>query len=488
MKNEVRVRFAPSPTGFLHIGGARTALFNWLYAKNRGGKFILRIEDTDRERSTMESEDVILRAMKWLGLEWDEGPETGGDYGPYRQSDRLDIYRKYSHKLLNEKKAFKCYCTPEELEAHREEALKNEKLPVYSGRCRNLDARQIEEFEREGRKPSIRFEVPQGIEITVNDYCKGEVKFNSDLIGDFVIEKSDGFPSYNFAVVVDDMLMKITDVIRGDDHLTNTPKQILLYKALGFEVPEFAHIPMILGPDGSRLSKRHGATSVEEYQKQGYVKEALVNFLALLGWNPKNDEEIMTVENIIQKFKLEDVIKSPAVFNTEKLKWMNSQYIKNMELEKLAEISENFVDKSIFDISDKTWFAKILKTAREPISLLTEINSQLVYYFDSTLDKTVNDSIVEIYKVPTAFSVLDNFIQKIENADNDKFDFEGLKPLLKDTQKECNVKGKELFMPLRVALTYKTEGPGVYEMLLALGKEKSLKRMKEFKEKVKNHE
>lgn len=481
----MRVRFAPSPTGYLHIGGARTALFNWLLAKNTGGKFILRIEDTDQQRSTQASEDVILRAMKWLGLDWDEGPETGGEYGPYRQSERLDTYKEYVNKLLENKKAFKCYCTQEELEKAKEESIKNGEEPIYSGKCRNLSEEQIKKYEQEGRKPVIRFRVPQNQTIELNDLSRGKIEFDSNLIGDFVLQKSDGFPSYNFAVVIDDFLMKITHVVRGDDHITNTPKQIMLYKALEANVPEFAHIPMILGNDGSRLSKRHGATSVEEYQKEGYLKEAVVNYLSLLGWSPKNNDEIMELDNIIERFNLKDVSKSPAVFDNNKLKWMNSQYIKKVDIEYLADVIKPFIDNEKYEIKDKDWLVKALEIAREPITLLTEINEQLVYFFDSTIDKTVSEDIKEIFSNESAFIVIDKYVEKLKEIKEEDYNYESLRDALKFVQKEYKIKGKELFMPMRVALTYKTSGPGIYPMLLILGKEKSIKRIEEFREAIK---
>ncbi|MCK9225584.1 MAG: glutamate--tRNA ligase [Candidatus Muirbacterium halophilum] len=481
---ECRVRFAPSPTGYLHIGGARTALFNWLLAKRYNGKFILRIEDTDQERSTKDSEEVIFRAMKWLGLDWDEGPLNGGDFGPYRQSERLYIYREYAQKLVAQKKAFKCYCTNEELDEERKKCLEQGKDAVYSGRCRNLSSDEVQKFEKEGRKPVIRFEVPKDKQILFTDLSRGDVKFDSNLIGDFVLLKTDGFPSYNFAVVIDDYSMKITHVIRGDDHLTNTPKQILLYEALKAKIPEFAHIPMILGNDGSRLSKRHGATSVEEYQKDGFIKEAVVNYLSLLGWSPKSNEEIIPIESIIEKFELKDVSKSPAVFDNTKLRWMNSQYIQSIDIDKLVDYAIPFVDKKLYDISDKAFFKRIMTVISEPITVLADVNKEMVYYFDNTIDKTIDEEIKEIFSKESAFTVVENYIERLGNIPENDYNEESLKQALRTIQNEFKIKGKELFMPMRVALTYKTSGPGVYEMLIVLGKERSLKRMKEFLEAI----
>lgn len=482
--SQVRVRFAPSPTGFLHIGGARTALFNWLFARNKKGIFVLRIEDTDQERSTKESEDVILRAMKWLGMDWDEGPETGGDYGPYRQSERLNIYKEYAQRLLGEGKAYRCFCTQEELDLQRQEAKEKGEFQGYTGKCRDLTEDQIKEYEAQGRKSVLRLRINEDEEIVINDLCRGMINFSSNEFGDFVLVKSDGFPSYNFAVVVDDMLMKISHVIRGDDHITNTPRQVMLYKAFNTKVPEFAHIPMILGNDGSRLSKRHGATSVEEYRDQGYMKDATVNYLSLLGWSPKNDQEIIEVDETIKRFSLEDVSRSPAVFDNTKLKWMNGQYIRNCEMDTLIKEVSPFIDKEKYEIENKEWLAKALKIAREHMTLLTDINEQLTYFFDKTLDKTLNEEILKIFEKESAFIVVDEYIKRLEDLEADKFYYEPLRDNLKVIMNEHNIKGKDLFMPLRVALTYSTSGPGVYPMLQVLGKEHSIDRMKEFVQKV----
>ncbi|MGM0608783.1 MAG: glutamate--tRNA ligase [Candidatus Muiribacteriota bacterium] len=486
MKNDkmVRVRFAPSPTGFLHIGGARTALFNWLFAKKHGGKFILRVEDTDKKRSTSDSEEAIYSSLKWLGLDWDEGPGKNGEYGPYRQSERIELYKKYIKKLLDEKKAYRCFCTPEELEKERKKALEEGKTPVYSGKCLNLTQKEKDMYMLEGRKPSIRFKVPSNKKIVLNDICRGRIEFDTNLTGDFIIEKSDSYPSYNFAVVVDDFLMDISHVIRGDDHITNTPRQIMLYQALDKKVPFFAHIPMILGGDGSRLSKRHGATSVEEYKKEGFLKEVVFNFLSLLGWSPKNDEEIMSTEDIISRFKLKEVSKSPAVFDIEKLKWMNGIYIRNSNLDYIKDCVYPFVNKNKFNVKNDEKFRAIVKVAREYITVLPDINNELNYFFEETVDKTITEEIREVYAESGALAVLTSYIEKIKEIEEHSFDFDNLKKALKETSRECKAKGRGLFMPLRIALTYKTSGPGVYPMLMALGKEASLKRLLEFKKNI----
>ncbi|MGB9613702.1 MAG: glutamate--tRNA ligase, partial [Candidatus Margulisiibacteriota bacterium] len=307
----VRVRFAPSPTGALHIGGARTALFNWLFARNQKGKFILRIEDTDRSRSTLEAEQAIFDGLEWLGIDWDEGPRVGGSFGPYFQTERKEIYQKYAQQLLAEGKAYFCFCTPEELEQKRKEAEARKEAPRYDGHCRKLSEAEIKKKLESGIPKVIRFLLPPIGETKVEDLIRGKVVFKNELLDDFVLLKSDGYPTYNFACVIDDHLMEITHVIRGDDHLSNTPRQILLYQAFGWELPKFAHIPMILGKDRTRLSKRHGATSVIAYRDQGYLPEAVINYIAKLGWGYK-DQEIFSREELIEKFSLEGVNKNPA--------------------------------------------------------------------------------------------------------------------------------------------------------------------------------
>ena len=304
MDKEIRLRFAPSPTGPFHIGGARSALFNWLLARKTGGKLVLRIEDTDLERSSRESEENIMNALRWLGLNWDEGVDIGGNYGPYRQTERLNLYKQYTERLLAEGKAYYCYCTDEELEAERQELAARSQMPRYMGKCRSLTKEQAASYERAGRKPTVRFKVPAGRQIVVNDLVRGDVVFESDGIGDFVIVKSDGIPTYNYAVVIDDALMRITHVIRAEEHLSNTPRQCLVYDALGFARPVFGHISLILGKDRTKMSKRHGATSVEQYRRLGYSPKGIVNFLALLGWAPNSEQEIFTIEELVKAFSM----------------------------------------------------------------------------------------------------------------------------------------------------------------------------------------
>lgn len=462
MAERVRVRFAPSPTGHLHIGGARTALFNWLYARHNKGTFILRVEDTDKTRSTEEYINSIIEGMKWLNLDWDEGP--------YRQTDRFDVYRRYADKLLKEGKAYYCYCSPEELEQRRQEALAQGKSPKYDGRCKNLKEPVPE------RKPAVRFKMPQEGETVVNDLIKGRVAFENVYLDDLIIMRSDGTPTYNFTVVVDDVDMNITHVIRGDDHLNNTPKQIHIYDALGYEVPLFAHLPMILGPDKTRLSKRHGATSVMAYKDMGYLPDALVNYLVRLGWS-HGDQEIFTKDELIKYFSFEDIGKSAAIFNPEKLLWLNSQYIINSPSERLIElvmpflVKENVIKED--QTFDKEWLSKAINTLKERSRTLIELANSLRYYIAEDIEydlkakeKFLNEnSLASLVEVKAALKTLDNFIApEIERV------------FMSIVEKQKTKLGK-IAQPVRVAVTGKTESPGIFEVLEIVGKEKTLKRL-----------
>jgi len=458
----VRVRFAPSPTGHLHIGGARTALFNWLFARHNKGKFILRIEDTDRSRSTEEYIESIIEAMNWLGLDWDEGP--------FRQTDRMEIYRKYAHKLLEEGKAYRCYCTPEELEERRQQAMKEGKPPRYDRRCRELKELLDKPF-------AIRFKMPLEGETVVNDLVKGPVTFKNSEIEDLVILRSDGTPTYNFCVVVDDYEMGITHVIRGEDHLNNTPKQIHIYHALGMNPPEFVHIPMILGKDRSRLSKRHGATSVLAYREEGYLADAVVNYLARLGWS-HGDQEIFTRKELIEYFDLKQVGKANAVFDPEKLLWLNSEYIKLTPEEKLFELVKPFLIKEGYLQENQTvdlkWASKAIKSLKERCRTLKELAHAMRYYLLEYVDiepkakeKYINAETIKILKeVTEKFAQLEDFTQdKIEK-------------IFMDMVNEKGLKLAQVAQPVRVAITGNTVSPGIYEVLEIVGKEKTLKRLR----------
>src|SRR5436309_4022149 len=344
----MRVRFAPSPSGHLHVGNARTALFNWLFARGASGTFILRIEDTDVERSTRESEAAILRDLRWLGLDWDEGPDIGGPRGPYRQSERLHLYESYASELLNLGHAYHCFCSTAQLDIERQTALAEGRPAHYAGTCRRLTREQADERIAAGERPAIRFKVPDNRDVTFEDAVRGEVRFQTDVIGDPVIVRADGHPAYNFAVVVDDALMEVTEVMRGEDHISNTPRQVLLNEALGFTPPEFAHLSLVMGPDHSPLSKRHGATSVAEFRSRGYLPEALVNYLALIGWSPRgpaagrtagDDAQLLPIEELVRRFSLDRVGHSAGVFDEEKLAWANRHYLKTADAVRLARLS-----------------------------------------------------------------------------------------------------------------------------------------------------
>ena len=340
---KVRVRFAPSPTGQLHIGNVRTALYNWLFARKTGGTFILRIEDTDVERSEGRYETQLLADLKWLGLDWDEGPDVGGPYPPYRQSDKMDVYRSYAEKLIQEQKAYYCFCSAEELERERQQALAEQRQPIYSGKCRQLDPVEVERRRAAGEPAAIRLKIPEH-PIRFHDIVRGSVEFSNEVVSDPIIVRSSGMPVYNYVVVIDNADMKITHVIRGDDHISNTPKQVAVYEALGLPVPEFAHLSTILGPDRERLSKRHGATSVSNFREMGVLPEALMNYLALLGWAPTGgDREIFPTVELIKEFSLERVTPSPAIFDNEKLNWLNRQYIKSSSPPAIHELGTGFL-------------------------------------------------------------------------------------------------------------------------------------------------
>ena len=458
----VRVRFAPSPTGHLHIGGVRTALFNWLYAKHNKGTFILRIEDTDRTRSTEEYIDAIIEGMKWLDLDWDEGP--------YRQTDRFDVYRRYTEKLLNEGKAYYCYCLPEELEQRRQEALVQGKSPKYDGRCRNL------QDPIPGKNPAVRFRMPQEGETAVNDLIKGKTVFDNACLDDLIIMRSDGTPTYNFTVVVDDVDMNITHVIRGDDHLNNTPKQIHIYNALGYEVPLFAHLPMILGADKTRLSKRHGAVSVMAYKEMGYLPDALVNYLVRLGWS-YGDQEIFTRDELIQYFSFDKVGKSAAVFNPEKLLWLNSQYIINSSAEELAEMVVPFLIKekviSEGQTLDKEWLSKAIDTQKERSRTLIELANSLRYYISEDVEYNEKAKIKFLNEksLPYLIELKDSLVSISD------FSALEIEKVFTSIIEKHGIKLGNLAQPVRVAMTGKTESPGIFEVLEIIGKEKTLKRL-----------
>ncbi|MDX9745124.1 MAG: glutamate--tRNA ligase [Syntrophales bacterium] len=458
VSTRVRTRFAPSPTGFLHIGGARTALFNWLYARHTGGAFILRIEDTDQQRSTEESTQAILDAMTWLGLDWDEGP--------FFQAQRVDRHRSMVEQLIQQGKAYHCTCTPEELEQKRKAALAEGRKPKYDGTCRNRGLpRSINSV--------VRFRCPEAGATVVKDLIKGNIVFNNEELDDLIIERADRYPTYNFAVVVDDADMEITHVIRGDDHVNNTPRQILLYQALGYEVPLFAHVPMILGPDKARLSKRHGATSVMAYRDMGFLPEALVNYLVRLGW-AHGDQEIFTGEELTGLFSLEAVGKSAAVFNPDKLLWLNQHYIKNCPTERLAEEMAPFWRGMGLDAPDTDFARGIVISLKERAKTLIELAEGSLFYFADV--PGYEEEAACKFLTPEASGYLKAIAEALPSlADYSKA---GIENFLRSLAEERGTKLKFIAQPLRVALTGKTVSPGIDDVMAILGKERVLERLR----------
>jgi len=462
LTDKIRVRFAPSPTGHLHIGGARTALFNWLYARHNSGTFILRIEDTDTTRSTDEYIEAIIEGMKWLGLDWDEGP--------FRQTERFDVYRGYADRLVKEGRAYYCYCSPEELEARRKESMALGRPLKYNGKCRDLKE------PVPGVNPVVRFRMPAEGQTMVDDLIKGTVTFENDQLDDLIVLRSDGTPTYNLTVVVDDVDMKITHVIRGDDHLNNTPKQIQLYHAFGYPVPKFAHLPMILGSDKARLSKRHGATSVMAYYDMGYLPEALVNYLVRLGWS-YGDQEVFTREELVKYFSFDNVGRAAAVFNPEKLLWLNSQYIINSAPERLAELVLPFLEKNgtieAGKRPDMTWLSKAAGTLRERAKTMIDLANYLRYYIVDEVE--FNEKAKEKFLTEKSRVLLSSLKDALASVP--EFTHHELEHVFKSIVETHGVKLKDLAQPVRVAMTGGTESPGIFDVLEVLGKEKTIRRL-----------
>ena len=468
MSSKIRVRFAPSPTGFLHIGGVRTALYNWIIARQQGGTMVLRIEDTDLDRSTDEAIQWILDGLTWLGLDWDEGP--------YRQTERFDLYNEHIDRLLDEGKAYRCYCTAEELEVNRKEAMLKGTAAKYSGKCRNLA-----EGERDGEH-TIRFKAPQEGQIFVDDLIRGMVMFDEDQMDDLIIRRSDGSPTYNLTVVVDDALMAITHVIRGEDHLSNTPRQVQLYQALGYEVPRFGHMSLILGPDREKLSKRHGAAAVDEFKALGYLPEAILNYLVRLGWSHE-EQEIFSIEEILKLWKLDDQGKSPSVFDHDKLQWLDGQWMKLCDAEVIAERLVPFLQREelISETPDKQWLTTLVLTLRERATTLVEMAQKADFYFKELdyepepAEKFLTKEIEPLLEKATAF------INTVE-----QFDHDTLYPKIKEWLENQDLKLKVLAQPMRVALTYRKDSPGLFEVMEVLGKERTIERIEKAREWIKS--
>lgn len=482
MTAEVRVRYAPSPTGHLHIGNARTALFNYLYARNQGGKFIIRIEDTDVKRNVAGGEESQLKYLKWLGIDWDESIDIGGGYGPYRQTERLDIYSQYWQQLIDQGLAYRCYCTEEELEREREEQTERGETPRYSGQHRNLTEEQRQAFEAEGRVPSIRFRVPEGRTYSFDDIVKGSISFDTAEMGDFVIVKKDGIPTYNFAVVLDDYLMKISHVLRGEDHISNTPRQLMIYEALGWEPPQFGHMTLIVNEQRKKLSKRDESIIqfISQYDDLGYLPEAMFNFITLLGWSPEGEQEIFTREELVAVFNPERLSKSPAVFDTQKLSWMNNEYLKKADLSRVVDLCLPHLQEAgrvaqELDAEGRAWVTDLVALHQDKLRSASEIVPMTELFFRDTVeDEEEAVTVLAEEQVPT---VLQAFLTLIE-AEGSTFDVDGIKGMIKAVQKETGFKGKQLFMPVRAALTGQTHGPDLNQSLALLGKEKVAERLR----------
>jgi len=458
----MRVRFAPSPTGLLHVGNARTALFNWLLAKGSGGTFILRVEDTDVERSTSASEQGILEDLRWLGLQWDEGPDVGGTHGPYRQSERLDLYQSYASELIEHGHAYFCFCSADQLEADRRAAIESGRPPKYLGRCRDLPAAEARERAAAGEPAVVRFRVPEHREVAFQDLVRGTVQFDTGVIGDPVLVRSDGHPAYNFAVVVDDALMEITHVIRGEDHISNTPRQVLLYEAMHVRPPVFAHLALVLGPDHAPLSKRHGATSVSEFRNRGYLPEALVNYLALLGWSPGGGDELLPAEELARRFALEKVGHSAAVFDVEKLAWVNRHYLRLADPDRVAGLSmPYFVDAGFVRVQtpqSRAFVATLVPLASGSIDRIEQMPSRLRFLFDFDPDRSLTQADVQgVLNEAGAREVVAALA--VELASAPRLDRESFRAAATRVRQATAQKGKNLFHPIRVALTGETGGP-----------------------------
>lgn len=480
--SEVRVRYAPSPTGHLHIGNARTALFNYLFAKHHGGKFIVRIEDTDVKRNVAGGEESQFKYMKWLGIEWDESVDVGGEYGPYRQTERLDIYKEYWQDLLDRGLAYRCYCTEQELEQEREEQMARGETPRYSGKHRDLTPEQRAAFEAEGRVPSIRFRVPNSRTYTFDDLVKGQISFESEVSGDFVIVKKDGIPTYNFAVALDDHLMKISHVLRGEDHISNTPRQLMIYEAFGWEPPIFGHMTLIVGENHKKLSKRDETVIqfIEQYDELGYLPEALFNFIALLGWSPTGEEEFFTKEELISIFDANRLSKSPALFDKNKLAHINNHYIKSADTERVAKLALPHLQQAGKIPAELTetqfaWVKDLVALYQEQLTAASDIVALSESFFQTEV--TVDEEAAAVLAEPQVATVLEAFLNKLVALDS--FTPELIAAAIKEVQKETGVKGKGLFMPIRVAITGEMHGRDLNRTIYLIGQEAVIARLKE---------
>ncbi len=471
-----RVRFAPSPTGQLHVGNARTALLNWLYARRFGGNFVLRIEDTDQERVTKIYEKSLMEDLKWLSVDWDEGPEKDGGFGPYHQIERIHIYKSYLDKLITEGKVYPCYCSEKELEAERISLLSMRMTPRYTGKCRNLTDSERTKLEKEGRKPAVRFKVEKGA-VEFSDLIRGAMIFEGEALGDFIIVRSNGIPAYNFAVVIDDHLMKITHVIRGEDHLSNTAMQLLIYRALAFPPPLFAHHSLILGKDRSKLSKRHGSVSVREFRESGFLPEALLNYLALLGGSFDSGKEIASIQEIIDMFSLDRAGKSGAIFDESKLRWLNAIYIRNDDIERLTERIIPFIRKAGYDVDmfDHSFLLQVVEAFRDNLITLSDVGDYLDIFFDSKFH--ISDDAADLLKDHKASVVIKALYDAL--SDRAVTDENLYQDAIKRVGEKTGLKARDLLMPVRAAVTGKVSGPELRKIFSILGKKSILTRLEQ---------
>ena len=466
---QVRVRFAPSPTGYVHVGNARTALFNWLFARHHGSALILRIEDTDAERSRPEFERQLISDLRWFGLDWDEGPDRGGPFGPYRQSERSAIYAQYADRLIAQGNAYYCFCSAEQLEAERQEALKAGRQPRYSGHCAKIPPEEAARRRAAGQPAAVRLKIVES-SFFWNDRVHGPTSISSEVVGDPILVRSEGLPAYNYAVVIDDHLMEITHVIRGDDHISNTPRQLALYGALGWAPPEFAHLSTILGPDRTRLSKRHGATSMESFREMGILPEALRNYLALLGWSPADGKtEILSSDELVRQFSLDHITKSPAVFDNDKLYWLNRHYMKECPPRRLAELAAPYLQTAGLVGAEPgpevlAWIQRLLDAVLKNIDLLSQLPeaARMVFEYDARR-AVATPEFQELLAAPAPVEVLKVFIPKALGATAQTY--EGFRAITKEVQKETGRKGKDLFHPIRMALTGGGSGPELEKLI-----------------------
>lgn len=480
MQQKIRTRFAPSPTGYLHVGGARTALYSWLFAKAKGGDFILRVEDTDQARSTKESLDMVLSDLKWLGFDWQEGPEVGGECGPYFQSERKEIYKEHADRLLKDGKAFYCFCTDEDLEAKKEKAKAEGKSPVYDGTCRSLSLEEAEKKLAAGEKGAVRFKVPQAEEFVHHDVVRGEVRWPQDMVGDFVILRSNGMPVYNFCCAVDDALMNITHVFRAEEHLNNTLRQIMLYEAFNYPLPKFGHLSIILGEDKKKLSKRHGATSVNEYKEQGFTKEALINYLLLLGWSSPSESEIMEMSQMLEEFDMDRFKSSAAVFDEAKLKWMNATHLRAFSTEKLWALVSEVLTKNGINVSaestwqDPKWQEKALELYKVRMETLLDAVTPFKYLSEASFE--VAEAGAETMTWEKSLEVVSTWKALVAEKSEEFLSVEQFEEIQKQVQAKADVKGKNLFMPIRVAVVGVPQGADLKDLVPLIPRDKLLER------------